>query len=69
VQQDRRGEAADRHHPDGVGDDHQPLAVAAVGRHAGGQREQRQGEGPRERDDAGLGCRLRHCQNEQRVGD
>src|SRR5215216_5358444 len=45
VGQDGGGEAADREHADAVGGDHQPPAVPAVGHHAGGQREQRQGQG------------------------
>jgi hypothetical protein len=64
VEQDRRGEAADREDPDAIGRDHQPLAVVAVGRSTGGQCEQGNRERAGEGDDAGLRRRLGHREHE-----
>ncbi len=66
VEQDRRGEARDREHAHGVGRDHQPSAAPAVGRQSGGQCEKHRWKAARERDDAGLGGRVRDREHEPR---
>jgi hypothetical protein len=69
VEQNRRGEPANRENPDAVGRDHQPFAVPPVSRKAGGQRKQSRGERARKGDDACLRRRAGHRDHEQWVGN
>ncbi len=69
VEQDRRGEPADRENANPVGREHQPLAVPAVSSKAGRQRKHGGGQRARESDDACLRRGAGHSEHEQRVGD
>ena len=69
VRHDRHDQDPDREHADGVGPDHQPPAVPAVGDHTGRQRQHRRGQRAGERHNPRLGRRPRQGQHEQRVGD